>query len=207
MYPHVQTVGYDRDERHWRRCSFRGSKCVARPWSRPSVAGSRAVCRPNRPSGRRPRRRQGHLRTVVPARGGIGAGRRPGGTQRRCVPPNDSLARGQTIFRLSADGQELRYRLVVANLDNVTQAHIHLAPAGVNGPVVAWLYPLAPPAQLIPGRSSGVLATGTITEGDLVGPLAGQPLSALVDAMEAGDTYVNVHTSQFPPGEIRGQIR
>jgi hypothetical protein len=52
-----------------------------------------------------------------------------------------------------------------------------------------------------------VLATGTITAADLVGPLAGQPLSALVDAMEAGETYVNVHTSQFPAGEIRGQIR
>ena len=28
----------------------------------------------------------------------------------------------------------------------------------------------------------------------------------LLDAMRAGDTYVNVHTTQFPGGEIRGQI-
>jgi hypothetical protein len=123
------------------------------------------------------------------------------------VPSNDSLARGQSVFRLSADGTSIDYRLIVANLQNVTMAHIHVAPAGVNGPVVVWLYPAAPPAQLIPGRTSGILATGTITEANLVGPLAGQPLSALVELMDTGQTYVNVHTSRFPPGEIRGQIR
>ena len=149
------------------------------------------------------------LATVVPTASAVGPGQTfvapSSGAQE--VPPNDSRARGQTVFRLSADGEELHYRLIVANLDGVTQAHIHLAPVGVNGPVVAWLYPSAPPAQLIPGRSSGVLATGEITAADLVGPLAGQPLSALIDEMKAGNTYVNVHTSQFPPGEIRGQIR
>jgi hypothetical protein len=124
------------------------------------------------------------------------------------VPPNDSLARGQAVFRLRADGSSIDYRLIVANLQDVTMAHIHLAAAGENGPVVAWLYPDAPPAQPIPGRSSGVLATGTITETDLVGPLAGaETLQALVDEMNAGRTYVNVHTSTYPGGEIRGQIR
>lgn len=123
------------------------------------------------------------------------------------VPAVDTKAQGQAIFQLSRDGSELRYRLIVANIENVTQAHIHLAPAGANGPVVAWLYPDAPPPQLIEGRFSGVLATGTITEDDLVGLLAGGDLKDLLDAIEAGNTYVNVHTSQFPGGEIRGQIR
>jgi hypothetical protein len=123
------------------------------------------------------------------------------------VPAVDTRARGQAIFRLSKDGLELSYRLIVANLHDVTQAHIHLAPAGVNGPVVAWLYPSGPPAQLIPGRSSGVLASGTITADDLVGLLAGQDLEELVARMRAGETYVNVHTAEHPPGEIRGQIR
>ncbi|MBI2868262.1 MAG: CHRD domain-containing protein [Chloroflexi bacterium] len=119
------------------------------------------------------------------------------------VPAADTLARGQAIFQPSADGTELKYRLIVANIENVLQAHIHLGPAGVNGPVVAFLYGPAP----IPGRFSGVLAQGTITAGDLVGPLAGQPLSELLDAMAAGNTYANVHTTQFPGGEVRGQIR
>lgn len=120
------------------------------------------------------------------------------------VPPAETRAQGQAIFNLRSDG--LHYRLIVANIENVTMAHIHLAPSGVNGPVVVWLYPSAPPAQLIPGRSNGVLRTGVITESQLVGPLAGMSLEDLLDAMEAGNTYVNVHTSQYPGGEVRGQI-
>jgi hypothetical protein len=122
------------------------------------------------------------------------------------VPPADTRAQGQAVFQLSKDGTELSYKLIVANIENVTMAHIHLAPAGVNGPVVAWLYPSAPPAQLIPGRSNGPLAEGTITAANLVGPLAGQSLDALITALEEGNAYVNVHTSQFPGGEVRGQI-
>lgn len=123
------------------------------------------------------------------------------------VPPADTLARGQAVFQLSRDGSELSYRLIVANLENVTMAHIHLAPAGVNGPVVAWLYPSEAPAQLIPGRFSGVLAAGTITEDDLVGQLAGHSMEDLMEEIRLGNTYVNVHTEQYPAGEIRGQIR
>lgn len=123
------------------------------------------------------------------------------------VPPVDTKATGQTKFQLSRDGTELSFRLNVANIENITQAHIHLAPAGQNGGVVAWLFPDAPPPELIPGRTQGTLAKGTITADDLVGSLAGLELDALVEAMKTGNTYVNVHTSQFPGGEIRGQIR
>jgi hypothetical protein len=123
------------------------------------------------------------------------------------VPPNPSRAQGQATFRLSRDGDALRYRLIVANIQNVTQAHIHLAPVGQNGGVVAWLYPGSPPAQLIPGRSQGVLGEGTITSADLVGSLAGGSLDDLLAALESGGAYVNVHTSQYPGGEVRGQIR
>lgn len=122
------------------------------------------------------------------------------------VPVRDTEAQGQTNFQVSPDGESISYKLIVANIENVLQSHIHVAPAGSNGGIVVWLYPSAPPAQLIPGRSDGVLAEGVITESSLVGSLAGQPLSALLDAMRAGNTYVNVHTSQFPPGEVRGQI-
>jgi hypothetical protein len=123
------------------------------------------------------------------------------------VPPADTRARGQAVFQLSRDGTELHYKLIVANIENVTMAHIHLAPAGVNGPVVVWLYPDSPPPELIPGRFSGILAEGVITDADLVGLLAGQTVADLVAEIEAGNAYINVHTSQFPAGEVRGQIR
>jgi len=122
------------------------------------------------------------------------------------VPVRDTQAQGQAIFQISPDGTSISYKLIVANIENVTQAHIHMAPFGVNGGIVVWLYPAAPPAQLIPGRTQGILGEGVITEASLVGALAGQSLDVLIDAIEAGNTYVNVHTEQFPPGEIRGQI-
>jgi hypothetical protein len=122
------------------------------------------------------------------------------------VPARDTDAQAQAIFHLSKDGTELRYKVIASNIENVLQSHIHLGGQGVNGPIVLWLYPSAPPAQLIPGRSDGVLNEGTATAANLMGPLAGQPLSALVDALDAGNAYVNVHTTQFPPGEVRGNI-
>lgn len=122
------------------------------------------------------------------------------------VPPNGSNAQGQAIFSVSEDGTEIHYRLIVANIENVSQAHIHLAPAGQNGGVVVWLYPSGPPAQLIPGRTDGILAEGVITDASLVGPLAGSTLNDLLVQMQAENTYVNVHTTQFPGGEVRGQI-
>ena len=122
------------------------------------------------------------------------------------VPAVETAARGVATFKLSNDGSELTYRLNVANIENVLMAHIHLAAVGENGPVVAWLYPEGPPPELIAGRTQGTLATGTITSADLVGPLAGMTLADLLAAMEAGGAYVNVHTTQNPGGEIRGQI-
>jgi hypothetical protein len=130
------------------------------------------------------------------------------------VPVRDTRAAGNAVFHLSDDGTELEYKLIVANIENVVAAHIHLGPEGVNGPVVAFLYGMVPPGG---GRIQGPIATGTITAADLIGPLAGQPLSALVAAIEAGNAYVNVHTDNgvappnqgpgdFPGGEIRGQM-
>jgi hypothetical protein len=122
------------------------------------------------------------------------------------VPAVVTGAQGQANFKLSDDGQSITYKLNVANIENVTQAHIHSAPLGANGGIVVWLFPSAPPATLIPGRTNGNLAEGTITAANLVGSLAGQPLSALLDLINAGNAYVNVHTSQNGPGEIRGQL-
>jgi hypothetical protein len=135
------------------------------------------------------------------------------------VPANSSTARGQAIFQLNADGTALTYKLIVANIENVFMAHIHLGAPGTNGGVVVWLYPSTTPGAGEPnqGRVDGVIAEGTITADNLVGSLAGQPFSALVDALRSGGAYVNVHTSDgvdpgntgpgdFPGGEVRGQV-
>lgn len=120
--------------------------------------------------------------------------------------PVETRAQGQAIFQLSADGTALHYKLIVANIENVFMAHIHYGPPGENGPVVAWLYPASPPPVPIPGRFDGVLAAGVIQASNLVGPLGGQTIQDLVDLIQDGEAYVNVHTSQNPGGEIRGQI-
>jgi hypothetical protein len=121
-------------------------------------------------------------------------------------PAIDTPAHGIATFHLSADGKSLSYRVSVTDIENVSMAHIHLAPAGQEGPVVAWLYPSKPPAVVKKGKFTGVLARGTITDAELAGPLAGKTLSDLVDQIKAGKAYVNVHTEKHPAGEIRGQI-
>jgi len=130
------------------------------------------------------------------------------------VPPRDTKAVGNAVYQLNKEGTELSFRLNVANIDNVVMAHIHVGEKGSNGPIVAFLYGPVPPGG---GRSNGVLSTGTITAANLVGPLASQPLSALIDVLRSGGAYTNVHTNDgvdppntgpgdFPGGEIRGQI-
>src|SRR3989441_11043699 len=56
------------------------------------------------------------------------------------VPAHETRGVGQIKLQLSDDGTELRYRLISSNIDNVFMAHIHVAPAGVNGPIVAFLF-------------------------------------------------------------------
>ena len=119
------------------------------------------------------------------------------------VPAVVTQGTGVAKFKLSKDGESIHYKLNVANIENVIQSHIHVAPAGTNGGVVAFLF-----GPVIGGVSvNGTLIEGTITSADLKGSLAGQDLSALVAALESGNTYVNVHTVANPSGEIRGQIK
>jgi hypothetical protein len=131
------------------------------------------------------------------------------------VPARDTRARGTAIFHLSADGLELQYKLIVANIENVVAAHIHRGPPDDNGPVVVFLYGNVPAGG---GRINGVIAEGTLTAEDFVSAFSGWTMDDLVAEMKAGNTYVNVHTNDgvpptdtgpgdFPGGEIRGQIR
>ena len=119
----------------------------------------------------------------------------------------DSTATGLTILRQGAEGT-LSYALSVQGIENITQAHIHVAAEpGGDGPPAVWLYPAAPPAELIPGEFTGQLGAGDFTDADLVGPLAGMTLADLLTAIEEDRAYVNVHTDQFPAGEIRGSLQ
>lgn len=113
------------------------------------------------------------------------------------VPAVDTDATGQTIFKLSKDRSTLSYKLIVANIENVAAAHIHIGARGSNGGVVVTLY-----SGLVEGRISGVLAEGSITDADIIG----LSLEELYNIMLAEGAYVNVHTSQNRGGEIRGQI-
>jgi len=131
------------------------------------------------------------------------------------APMRDTNATGQAVLHVVGGGALLSYRLIVANIDNVVASHIHLGPAGSNGPVVAFLFGAVPAGG---GRIEGVIAEGFVSGADLVGPLAGQSLSVLIEALATGGAYVNVHTNDgiaptntgpgdFPGGEIRGQIQ
>ena len=140
--------------------------------------------------------------------------------------PADSKAQGEAIFRVSADGSTVDFRLVASNIDNVFMSHIHCGRPGENGPIRMWLYPnIGPtgtPGPSGTGAQNGVLASGTFSTETATGPVM-CPASAvgtdmpLLEAMRAGLTYVNVHTNDgvapantgpgdFPGGEIRGQL-
>jgi CHRD domain len=122
-------------------------------------------------------------------------------------PPIDVPGHGTATFTLSSDGKSLTYRLRVTDVDSVSMAHIHIAPQGQEGPVAAWLYPSKPPAVVKEGKFTGVLATGTLTDASLAGPLQGKTIADLITEIKGGTAYVNVHTTAHPAGEIRGQIK
>ncbi len=100
---------------------------------------------------------------------------------------NGTLMDGKLEFDLSAVAPE------------ITMAHIHLGAKGANGPVVAFLF-----GPVDPGVGA-IHPTGTITQANLVGPVAGN-WKAFTDAMAKGDLYVNVHSKANPAGVVRGQI-
>jgi len=130
------------------------------------------------------------------------------------VPARDTQARGVATFKLRGDGAALRFKVNVANLDNVFAAHIHCGAVGVNGPVGVTLFMGMPAGGVV----NGTLAEGTITAPDPANGCGWADLAAVLAAIDGGATYVNVHTNDgvappntgpgdFPGGEIRGQVR
>lgn len=115
--------------------------------------------------------------------------------------------------RFSRDGDVIRYRLSYSDLEgDVQQAHIHLGAESVVGGISVFLCSNLGngPAGTQACPASPATITGEIGPEDVIGPLnQGIEVGAfdeLVDAIDAGATYVNVHSSKWPSGEIRAQI-
>lgn len=118
------------------------------------------------------------------------------------VPPVDTITTGMATFELNEDGTGLDFTVTVDDGVGINQAHIHLGPPGENGNFVAFLFGPVDPGLDV----SGELNSGTLAAADLLNDLAGMELSALIDAMTAGNAYVNVHSEANLAGEVRGQI-
>ena len=127
------------------------------------------------------------------------------------VPAVTTTATGTATLDITAS--QITYTVNVVSLTNAVVSHIHIAPAGANGPVRLNLCgtPDTPACSTAP---TGVLVTGT--NGTTVGTPA-ITFDELVEAVRAGNAYVNVHTDNGTPppntgagdmasGEIRGQI-
>lgn len=99
------------------------------------------------------------------------------------VPPRDTPAFGEGFATLNLDTNWFTFDYSFEGLlAPQTGAHIHVAPPGVNGPIV---YPLA--------MGSPVSFAVMITDADVAN-------------LVAGNWYVNVHSTLYPGGEIRGQF-
>ena len=126
---------------------------------------------------------------------------------------------GEGTFRatISGDGQSIEYSETYSGLQGtVTQSHIHVGQLSVNGSIVIWLCQTSSnvdPTGLSPQCPQEGTVTGKITAANVIAgsqppqQLAAGDLAAVVTAIRAGATYVNVHTNLSPGGEIRGQIR
>jgi hypothetical protein len=141
------------------------------------------------------------------------------------VPPAlrgaiSTRAKGRFSATINDGQQIIRYELHYRDLEgDVTQAHIHFGQNHTVGGIVVWLCQTAAnpaPAAVAgvtpacPPHTLGGPVTGTIQPFQVLAQTA-QGIGAgefdeLVRAIRAGATYVNVHSSLFGPGEIRGQL-
>jgi len=118
-----------------------------------------------------------------------------------------STATGSFEATIDDAAQTIDYTLSYSGLEApVLFAHIHFGNRFTSGGVSAFLCggggkPSCP--------QSGTV-TGTVTLADVIGPasqgIAAGEFGELAAAIRAGVTYVNVHSTKFPAGEIRGQI-
>jgi hypothetical protein len=122
-----------------------------------------------------------------------------------------STATGTFTARIDDDTQTIAYRLTFVGLSGPALfSHIHFGNRYDSGGVSAFLCGGSTKPPCPAGTTDEAVVTGTVTPVDVIGP-ASQGIGPgawdkLVDAIRAGVTYVNVHSPQFPAGEIRGQL-
>jgi hypothetical protein len=144
------------------------------------------------------------------------------GTQQ--VPPVKTNGIGTASFELLDDNKTIHYRINILDVPNITGMHIHKGKVGENGDVVVNLYhnskeniilnenetkmsQIESSSVKVNGNvQSSFLASGTINNSDLKGPLSGKNISDLFNLIKSQNTYVNVHSQSHPDGEIRGEI-
>lgn len=131
------------------------------------------------------------------------------------VPAVSSVASGRFKATIDTTAGSITYELSYSGLEGtVTQSHIHLGQHSVNGGIMVWLCQSATnvdPTGLSPACPQSGTVNGVIQAANVIGP-AGQGVAALefaefLAALRGGVAYVNVHSSKFPGGEIRGQLR
>jgi hypothetical protein len=128
-------------------------------------------------------------------------------------PDISTVATGSFQVTLDDDAKTLTYELSYSGLEGtVQQAHIHFGKRAVNGGVTVFLCGTAAspgPAGTPTCPQSGTVSR-TVGAGDILPPgtqgIEAGNFEELVDAMRAGHTYANVHSSKWPGGEIRAQI-
>ncbi len=123
------------------------------------------------------------------------------------APPVNTAAFGFAEVQLSSDNSTLEFQVVVCNIANVVASHIHVNATGPTGPVVLPFFSSPAPGFSSPDGCN-TLAEGTRTSTNLIArPDIGiNNWNDFINALIAGNTYINVHTTANPGGEIRGQL-
>ena len=119
---------------------------------------------------------------------------------------------GVLKLRLDDAANTLSFRYEFSGLtSNLVQSHIHLGTEHQAGGVMIFFCgPNVPPAtQTCPSATSGVVS-GTLTAAN-VQAIANQnvvagDMRALFNAIRSEAAYANLHSINFPSGEIRGQL-
>ena len=117
------------------------------------------------------------------------------------VPPVNTTAAGRAVIFVGED--ILRWKLNVTEITDPTMAHIHMGKKGVNGTIIADLLN----STKIEDKPDRTIMTGQITAVDLQGSMAGKDLEDLKSAFNNATTNIDLHTKNYPNGELRGTIK